>query len=286
MTAVSGSAKETWQLVRFRNKRTGVVLATFTDSDSDQVHAGQLYTSTPELEVKLPKNSGMIDPQPCNFILPIADVMTRRITDGILTNFRIKVDVSEIVKIQGVDIISPTTFDGEVVGAAKNFNGRRDMLALSALSQKAMLERIIIGVPCNHQCGNALGDRFCKVNMSLGERTKNVQVNAIDGKKITVNSVIATGLEDRFYAKGYMDFDGITVLIHDWRNEVEGDRLDFFMQERVPDEWLGNVVTLFSGCDKNVETCRFRYDNESEFNGRGYATPAYHPLLEDGRDRQ
>lgn len=285
--AIETSGKETWQLVLFTNKRTGVPLAAYTDSDSDQVLSGQLYTSTPELEIKLPKNTGMIDPAPCNFILPIADVFTRRLTDGILTNPRVRVTVHEIIKAQNSTGSNLTTFTGEVIGAAKNFQGRRDTLALSALSPKAMLDRIAIGIPCNHHCGNALGDRYCTVSFAVGERTKTPTITAIDGKKITVSAAgIADGNEDRFYAKGFMDFDGIRVMVQDWRNEIEGDKTEFFMQERVPDEWLNATVTLFSGCDKTIETCRFRYDNEVDFNGRGHAIPQYHPLFEDGGDRQ
>lgn len=286
MTALTGSSKETWQLVKFTNRLTGTLLAAYTDSDSDQVWAGQLYISTTELEVKLPKNTGMIDPQPCNFILPIADAMTRRITDGILTNFRINVSVIEIIQEDASTGNNLQTFLGEVVGAQKNFNGRRDTLALSALSDKAMMDRIVLGIPCNHQCGNALADRYCLVNMSLGQRTKTPEIAAIDGKKVTVIAgAIDDGNEDRLYAKGFMDFDGVRVTVHDWRNEIEGNKLEFFMQERVPDEWLGEVVTLLSGCDKTIETCRFRYDNEPQFNGRGHAIPSYHPLFEDGADR-
>ena len=286
MTAVTGSSKETWQLVRFTNKRTGVVLSTYTDSDSDQIWAGQLYLSTPELEVKLPKNTGLIDPQPCNFILPIADTMTRRIVDGILTNYRILVEVIEIIKADSVPGAAYVTFTGEVVGAKKNFSGRRDTIALSALSPKAMMDRILIGIPCNHHCGNALGDRYCLVDMGLGERTKNVQIDAIDGKMITVSGAsIADGNGDRFYAKGYMDFDGITIMVQDWRDEIEGDKLEFFMMERVPDEWLNQVAVLFAGCDKTIETCRSRYNNEGQFNGRGFAIPSYHPLFENGSGR-
>ena len=286
-SAIETSGKETWQLALFVNKRTSVVLAAYTDSDSDQVFGGQLYTSTPELEIKLPKNTGMVDPAPCNFILPIADTFTRALTDGILTNPRVRVTVHEIIKAHNTTATNLTTFTGEVVGASKNFQGRRDTLALSALSPKAMLDTIAIGIPCNHHCGNALGDRYCGISFSPGERTKTPSIAAIDGKKITVSTGhIADGNEDRFYAKGFMDYDGVRVMVQEWRNEVEGDKHDFFMQERVPDEWLGKVVTLFSGCDKSIETCRTRYSNESQFNGRGHAMPQYHPLFEDGGSRQ
>lgn len=287
MTVIEGSAKETWQLARFTNRSTGALLAAYTDSDSTQVFAGTVYTSVPELEIKLPKNTGGVDKSPCNFIVPIADQMTLRITDGVLTNLRINVAVTEIVKSFSGATQTFSTFIGEVVGAAKNFSGRRDTVALSALSAKSMLERIHLGIPCNHHCGNALGDRYCTVNLTTGDRTRSPEIVSIDGKEVTVIAgAINTGLEDRFYSKGFMTFDGLTVMVHDWRNEVEGDKDVFFMMERVPDEWLNTVVSLRSGCDKTIETCRFRYNNEPFFNGRGFAIPSYHPQFEDGGERQ
>jgi hypothetical protein len=36
------------------------------------------------------------------------------------------------------------------------------------------------------------------------------------------------------------------------------------------------------GCDKTVDTCATRWDNETRFGGFGHKMPAYHPLYEEG----
>lgn len=285
VNALDAPVKETWQYVLFRNETTGAVVAAYTDRDSDTVFEGQLYLSETRMEVQLPENDGLLTDSPCNFVLPLTAGFTRDITSS-SPYPRTVVDVVEFIRADGYASVALRTFSGLLVGFRRNHAGRKDYIALSALSVKSRLQGISIGEPCNHQCINRLGDGRCQVSMLGTPRRVTVTVDAIDGQQVTLGTSIATGLEDRFYQRGYMVKDGLEISIQIWRNEVEGDKQAFFMTRRPPTSWVGTQVTLFSGCDKTAGTCDTRYGNLEHFNGRGYHMPAYHPNFEDGGSRQ
>jgi hypothetical protein len=285
LNALDLSVKETWQFAKFRNAATGAVIAAYTDRDSDTEFEGQIYTSETSMEIQLPENNGLLNESPCNFVLPLLAGFPTELTSG-LPYPPVYVNVVEFVRGEGVSAVAMRTFSGLVAAAKRNAAGRRNYISMSALPIKARLQTITLGEPCNHQCINRLGDARCQVPLISSPNKLIVQISAIDGTEVTVSSPIPAGLEDRFYQRGFFQKDGLQIGIQIWRNELQGDKQVFFLNRRPPNNWVGVNLDLFAGCDKTIETCRSRFDNESQFNGRGYHMPAYHPNYEDGGSRQ
>lgn len=257
----------------------------FTNLDSDYPFGGDDYVSTPSMEIQLPENDGILQDNPMTITLPLSDDETafqNRYTCG--EPFAItRVEVIEIQRSENAEgtLSVSTVFKGECGEYVRNAEGEPDLCRIEALPLKARIKEVALGLPCNHQCVNILGGPVCKVDMSISSRTLNVLITAIDGSKVTI-STLPTGLGDRFYQRGDMTFEGLSLSIHDWRDEVNGNRLEFFMRRKPPESWLNKTVVLRSGCDKTIETCRARYSNEANFLGIGFAIPPYHPNFEDG----
>lgn len=279
--ALNAPSKETWQLVQFWNDATDTLIAAYTDRDSDYEFEGIEYTSVTNMELALPTNNGILDAQPCNIVLPAMDDFTIGISSG-SAYAPVRVIVIEVIRAEGYSTNFLRTFRGLVVGSKRNVEGRPDFIALSAIPVKARLATIAMGLQCMHHCINRLGDGRCGVPM-IGVNKRPVTILAIDGTKVTIDGAdLPDGIEDRFFQRGYMSYEGLEIMVQEWRNEVEGDKTQVFLMRRPPSAWLGLTVNLFAGCDKTIETCRARFGNEPQFNGVGYKMPAYHPAFEDG----
>lgn len=277
--AIDLAAKQTYQLVSFAH---GGGTEYYTDWTSDVEVGGNVYLSTPDMEVKLPINNGLFDEQDCRVALPLAtdpNDFTQRTSSG-LKFPATTMTVSEVVKsIEG----GPQTnvnevFIGRVMVVRRNYRQNRQKVLFQALPIKSRMQTISLGLQCNHTCAHALGDTGCKVNMVLNRFT--VTVSAIDGKEVTLTGV-PTGKEDRYFHRGYLQFEGLDILIQEWRNAANGDESKFFMVRQPPNHWLGKAILAVAGCDKSVDTCRSRFNNEANFLGLGFAIPEYHPNFED-----
>ena len=280
--------KQSFYLVSFTNKITNTFFAKYTTLDSDFVFEGQTYTSETRMTVSLPRNDGTLGEEPCKVALPRELQFAQDITTGLRYPATV-MRVTEILRGDGAiatDVLKP--FQGLMRIARRKVGGKSSMVTVSALSIKSRLQEIALGLPCMQNCVNRLGDGFCEVNMGVSpQRLLNVNVVAIDGPKVTLlASEIPTGLQDRFYQRGFLTLNGFEFLIRDWRNEVEGDRAEFFLYRKPPDSWLGASITVFSGCDKTSGTCTSRYNMIRRFKGAGIKMPAYNPVYEDGAARQ
>jgi len=283
--------KNTWQVVKFNQAADGVLLASFTDRDSDEVFEGVTYTSEPSMEVALAENDGMLSSDtPTKITLPAAPIAASvafqtfldRISSG-QPYQTVEVNIAEITKGDGGTVSALKTFRGECAFLDVNSKDDKDILVFEVLTDKQKLQPIKLGMPAEQQCVNALGDVRCKLDLS--PFTYNVTISDIDSKVVTVSG-IPDGLVDRLFMAGFLEFETLRIRIHNWRNEVEGDKTKLFMQERPPSHWDGEVVVLKAGCDKSKETCEGTFNNLDEFNGWGYAMPDYHPVYEDGGGRQ
>lgn len=286
--AIIQPEKESFFLVSFANLITGTNFARFTTLDSDYVFEGNEYESETRLTIGLPRNDGTLGEEPATITLPRERQFAQDITSGL----RYPATEIRVIEIQKGDGAISTTvlrpFVGLMTLARRKVGGRSATVSISALPLKARLQQVALGLQCMQNCVNRLGDGFCKVAMNVSpKRLLNVVVTAIDGPKITLTDAsIPSGLQDRFYQRGYMIREGFEFQIRDWRNEVEGTKAEFFLFRRPPDSWLGQAVTVFSGCDKTNGTCDSRYGNIANFKGAGAKMPAYNPVYEDGGSRQ
>lgn len=277
--ALDMSEKEVIQLVEFTNDKESLF---YTDWTSDYVYEGETYVSTPDMEVKLPVNDGLFTEQDCRVALPLSDDpedFTQTATCG-LPYPPTHCTVREIIRPMdgGPQSSVHVTFQGRLAVYRRNYNGNRKKVVLQSLPIKSRISTVALGVPCNHQCGNNLGDAGCKVNMDL--HSSLVTITAIDGREVTINAA-PQGKPDRYYHRGYFAFDGLHLGIREWRNAASGgDETKFFVVRRPPSYWLGKQVRVFAGCDKSPETCGSRFNNLENFLGLGFSMPAYHPNFE------
>lgn len=288
--ALDTPQKNTWQVVKFNDAADGTLLAAFTDRDSDEVFEGVTYTSEPSMQVTLTERDGMLSSDtPSKINLPTSPINATAGQLAFLAQIssgqpyqEVEVNIVEISSSDSAPKSVLRTFRGELIFLEENAKESADVLTFEAVSDKQKLQPIKLGLPANHQCNNALGDRFCQVIIS--SFTHVLAITNIDGKVVTCSGV-PDSLGDGFFRAGYLFVGSLRVRIHNWRDEVEGDKTKFFMQERVPTRWNGNSVTAVAGCDKSVETCRDKFDNEEHINPWGYAMPEYHPVYEDGGGR-
>ena len=281
--ALDLATKETYQLVGFAH---GGGTAYYTDWTSDVPYNGNLYISTPDMEVKLPLNDGLFGEQPCTVSIPLTvgvsdnDTFAARISNG-QVHAAIDCTVQEVLKstLPGPSQTVNNTFQGRVHDVDGNYRGRRDKIKMTCLPIKARLATIAMGIPCHHLCSNNLGDASCKINLSTSERAIVANVVSIDGREVTMDTNgLLSAATDRMFHRGYIKFENLYLGIQDWRDSAP---LVFNMVRQPPAHWVGSNVLVVAGCDKSIEVCRARYANEDNFLGLGYAMPSYHPVFED-----
>lgn len=275
-------SKRNWLLLKFTNARTGDLIAAYTNRDSADTFEGVDYESVTAMEVALPDNSGILKADPCNVVMPLMPGFATDISSGARYP-ETKLSVVEVTKSDNASTSYTRPFQGIIVGAKRNIKGR-GFVGLSALPVKSRLQSASMGLQCMHHCINRLGDAQCGVALDTPpKRITSAEIVAIDGTKVTIaTGQVQTGLIDRFYQRGYIVKDGLEIMIQTWRNESNGDRHEFFLMRRPPSFWLNANVSIFVGCDKTIETCRAKFNNESHFNGIGIGMPAYHPVYEQG----
>lgn len=289
VTALERSSKESFQLVSFRHAGGAVY---FTDWTSDYDFEGNEYLATPDLEVRLPKNDGLLGENVCTVTLPLSsdpDDFTARISSA--SAFAPTVcTVVEITRptTPGPSQVVDTVFIGDVQLVRRNLRNNRNRIRLSCTTIKSRLDTVSLGEPCNHTCTNDLFDARCKVDRTI--HAVNVVVASIDGARVTINTnPTVAGKADRYFHRGYLEYQGLRIGIRDWRSTSP---TEFNLVRRAPSWWVGQTVVAVAGCDKSIQTCRDRFapiggvpagttGNESNFNGRGYAIPAHNPQFEN-----
>lgn len=247
------------------------VFERYTDALRDVMTTDGEFFSTPEIEVKIGRNSATFDEQPAKIAIPNDD-FTESISLG-LPFAPIRVTIKEITKgIKGSDASSQLVlFRGRVTRSFRGFEGRIDKIMLECLPIKSRLS-YPVGVPANHHCVFTLFGPGC----GLAFESNNGTVDSINGKVVTISGLPPkTG---KHWHRGYIQYNNTRVGIHDWD---AADPTTFYLRGEVPDSLLNQSIQVIPGCDKTIETCRSRWNNESNFGGFGFGVPSYHPVYED-----
>lgn len=252
----------------------------FTDWTSDVSYQGNTYLSRPTLEIKLPKNTGTLEDIRCTIEMTVEDGVLTNLTSG---DQHAEVEVTVYEKTIGTGTgpsgSTKTTFLGRVVLGTRNVNGKRGTVKLHCAPDKAMMN-VAMGEQINHFCRNALGDGRCQINMDSGVNSFFGTITAMTDRTLTISiggTVTNTSL--KYFHRGTIAFAGMRMLIRDWNSS---DPETFLMVRRPPAAWLGQSVFISSGCDKSLQTCIDRYDNEEHFRGNGFAIPSHNPWTELG----
>lgn len=269
--AYAQSEKESFCLVTFEyGDPNSPTIARYTDWNEDYVGG---YVGTPAMKITLPENSGTFEERPLKIEMPF-DSFTDPASNG-LPHSPIYVTVQEISRALsgGPEALSLIVFKGRVTKTIRNPDGRSQRMLFNALPVKSRVE-VPLAIACNHHCPWTLFGRGC----GLAPQSFNATISAIQGKKITTASVSITGQADKFWHRGYVEYQGVRIGIQNWSS---ADPTNLYLVKRPPSSWVGPVLKFVPGCDKTIETCRTRFNNEQHFGGVGYAIPAYNPIIED-----
>ena len=267
--------KQSYLLVEFRHGDGASQREKYTDWQQDVTG----FVSTPNMDVRVPENTGTFEDRECRIILP-SDTFADRAGNG-LRHSPIFVRVREVTEGLALGDVNTerTLFRGRVMRVIKNFQGASTRVAFFCLSAKASsrLKNVKMGLPCNHHCVWTLFGAGCQLNQASFEA--NADIDSVDGKEITVTDTNVQSLT-RQWRRGYIEYEGLRIPISDWSSS---DPTKFYTARRVPDDWIGtsgNAIKFVPGCNKTIEECRTTYNNEQHFGGFGFAIPAYQPNIE------
>ena len=165
-------------------------------------------------------------------------------------------------------------FDGKLGKAVRNYRGREGLVGLECVSVKGQLATPM-GIQINAQCPWVLGSEACGVD--LPPKHDACTPLTIGNREITVFWNTGPVLEQEYYFRGYLKYNDLRIPIRSWDFQ---DVTRIGTSTTVPVSWLGKLVTVVPGCDKTIETCRARWDNEARFGGSGFKMPAYKPNFE------
>lgn len=265
-------------------QKTGYLRVDFTYGNSAATHMrytdwlGETnpdYTHEPGLEVKLGDNTGTFEEKITQIALPYGDAFTTLIASGdAVSPVFVRIDERHIDPLGAVSSDNLVLFKGRVSKVIRNYQGRMGAILLQALSVKSNL-RVALGLIANVQCNWTFGSAPCGIDLGPLLQTGTCTTGTSD-RHATITG-LAAAPDATYWRRGYVTRDGLSLTIRDWSSSAP---TSFTLSDRVPAEWIGQAVVLTPGCDKTIEICRSRWNNETRFQGCGYGMPDYHPIIE------
>lgn len=271
--------KKSLLFVRF-SYGSPVTYVRYTDWDSDVAHPTEAlnptYTSMVGMNVKLPKYSGLFKEQPCGIAVP-ANTFTNALSSGEPWP-EVKVLIHEL-NLDPDETVGRLLylFSGTVRRTIRNFRGNPDSVQIECENIKSAMTvalGIIATQHCNRNFGSLKGCDPSGAVIGLAALKETGTLTAISGNTVTITGT--TSPRDRYWHRGYVEYLGLRITIREWTNTAT---TTFYLVKPPPADWLGKSVTVAPGCDKTRGTC-ILWNNESHFNGPGYAMPPYHPVME------
>lgn len=277
-TALEASNKQSYAMLAFSFGSPQVVLG-YTNWTHEVVNNGIAHLPTPNLTMRIPRNSGTFKEQKAQVTLPL-DAFTTPLTSGEpIAPVRVVISEFTFAASGNPSADRLILYMGELHSAVRNTSNRNDRVLLRFETIKERLSASG-GIPSNHQCAHPFTGTGCFYNPTAQLKVGTVVSTSQSGATIsgvTAPSVPGGLLADTTYRKGWLERDGIRVLIREW-NSIDPEK--FVTKRRLPNSWVGETVIVHPGCSKEIEICRGRYDNEEHFGGYGYAIPAYLPVIE------
>jgi len=282
MSALAQVHKHSWLAYRFTyGDRSAPTYSRYTDYPSSVIGPdGALYTSRPQIGIKPIKYSGVFNETPVKIKMDVgaADSFTDRISSG-EPHSPITVDIWEIVDPAPGNLPKQVLhlFNGDVQIVSKNADGHSGVIEIEVAGLKNQLE-VPLGIPLLPHCVWTFTKRGCALSPTgLAETGTLTALLSTDKQIATITGLSShTG---KYWHRGYVEVDGLRILIRDWNSTAA---TTFMLGQEPPARWVGVTVSVFPGCDKQLTTCRTRWNNEEHFGGAGFAVPAYHPVVENG----
>lgn len=270
--------KQSFVLVLFRYGDGLASDERYTDWDQD--FSG--HSSEPRMSVQIPQNTGVFDKKELRIGLPI-DPFTERISNS-KPHSPLFVRVTEVtlgVAVGDQNSVK-TLYTGRVTRAVQNFQGKSGWVGIFAKTRKARMD-FPLAPPATHHCIWQVYDTSPGACASVrASHTVIAEIDSVDGFEVTAANIniAAQATDDRYWKQGYLEKDGLRISVRDYDGSV--DVTKFQMASPIPLDWIGGTsdITFVAGCDKSIEVCRARHNQEDKFMGFGYGLPAYHPDFE------
>lgn len=251
-----------------RGSESPVRYARHTD---DITAGGEDYTSLPLMEIEIPKihAGAQGDDEIHRVTMPII---------GPVTNLGLGTSAKIYATIEEFDPTSPSSLRklwyGRIIGSTTNPLGRNGFIELAIGGLKMNLS-LPLALQCNATCAWGFGSDHCGIDREALAVSGTASIIEDGGLILAVSGVDYFTDPGRWY-RGTVRRNGLGIPIRKIDNLLGRFTLDY----PPPADWDGESVTVLPGCDKTLETCRERWDNESEFMGIAYACPSHHPLYE------
>jgi len=152
---------------------------------------------------------------------------------------------------------------GEVSRGAGGFTAE-----LRGLTEALGLEQGRIYHP---RCAAVLGDGKCRFDLTKDGYALEAALSGVE-EAVLLRIGEGAGFEDRWFEKGRLVVlggaaVGLIGVVKNDRLQADGSRLIELWQRLGADPVAGDPVRIEPGCDKRVETCRFKFDNFLNFRG-------------------
>lgn len=255
------------------------------------------YTPLQALEFTFPKLTGGLQEDETKIELPVGYLDTELHTGP---HARVAVLIYEFVDGDSGDE-QVVAFRGEIFRVVANPQDHDGTIALTCYGPKKMLEMSQTCVPASDKCVFKLFGPGCFIvhtdtgpplatteDASEGPTVETeieaAEITLIDGQYVTVEVAEKTG-RGRLWEDGYLEFRGLRLKIMEWDDADQtplGGGLvttTFRLVKKPPTSWTAAILRAVPGCNKSIEKCRESYDNEKQFNGVGYASLAYNPMI-------
>lgn len=282
--AIDQSAKFSLALVQFKyGNPAAPTFKRYTDAQQDF----NAFISQPDMKVTLPPNTATFGGAEAKIELPLNEFTTPVAMQAAFSPIAVSI-IEYIRPLEGGPSATQLTlFKGKAQYVVKSAQGRRDTVVLRFTGIKSRLN-VKLGLPGNHHCVWNLFAGGCGVLEALYRKT--CEIATISGRVVTLstpNVAVLTptspgGNVDRFWERGYFEFDGLKISINKW--EATTPNL-FYLKKPPPPTWLltgAGTIKIVPGCHKTIEDCRATWDAEQFFMGFGYACPSYNPTFETG----
>lgn len=282
-------AKSSFVLVKmFYVGTSGLAYVRFTTHASNVLHdegaGGSDFTfvSAPDMKVGEVRLDGTTEDRPLEIEFTEAThAIFERLTDG-TPHAPVYVRVWEVQNPGEGDEVLMLLFRGRLSRAVRNYGGQGGRTMLEFSTPKVRLG-VPLGMQANHHCVNIFGDDSrdsgnpgtqCTIDLSGLSSTGTV--TAIQGKRLSLSGVTTPGGRARYWHKGSVEIGGTRIQIREW---TSASPAHFHLANFPPQEWDGQIVTLYPGCDLSIATCR-EWSNEDNFNGFGIEIPSRNPTYE------
>jgi hypothetical protein len=248
-----------------------IQVARYTSYSSALTISSISYTSVPEMEIDF--DGFLARPEPDRLTIKIPKTYSP--ADTLSTGRPHAMVRCHVYEVNPEDTTSMRLLmQGVVTGITNDSNGTSGITEIT-IQDDLVFTDMALGIGCGTTCVWSFGDENdSPCGIALAPLKVSAGITSISGLVLETSATPATA---DYYLRGRVEKDGVRINI---RKAVDGT---LTLVQYPPSSWeVGNTITLVPGCDKQLTTCRTKWDNESQFCGLGLNMPNYNPIFEGG----